>query len=240
MKVNDGPVQEEIKRMLGYIETTRSDKYNANGEIEVIDFIMDKKLDFCLGNAVKYICRYAAKVGNKTNNILDIEKAIHFLFMELANRRERDFNDKYSTKQNETPHNLKGLENNLNTGISNSSIEDNSSESNSVNAFGAPSQNISDMKIPDPDPDFYLPKNENEANKVLSDLYNYDPLVSGIHLSVDDGSGIEIDFFEQASQLDDIARSNRIKMSRLDQSLKARIAKDKELRKSLEDNGILL
>ena len=48
--------------------------YNK-GKIEVIDFIKDQKLDFCLGNAIKYICRADHKGKPKE----DIQKAIQYL-----------------------------------------------------------------------------------------------------------------------------------------------------------------
>lgn len=37
----------------------------VDGNIEVIDFIEDKKLGFCLGNAIKYISRAGKKDPNK-------------------------------------------------------------------------------------------------------------------------------------------------------------------------------
>ena len=46
----------------------------TDGRIEVIDFIRDKKLDFCRGNVVKYICR-AGKKGGKSKEIEDLKKA---------------------------------------------------------------------------------------------------------------------------------------------------------------------
>ena len=45
-------------------------------KIEVIEAIEDWKLDFCLGNAVKYIARAGKKDPNKT--IEDLEKAIWY------------------------------------------------------------------------------------------------------------------------------------------------------------------
>lgn len=45
----------------------------TSGKIEVIDFIEDQNLDFCLGNAVKYISRAGKKDPNKTKE--DLEKA---------------------------------------------------------------------------------------------------------------------------------------------------------------------
>lgn len=52
--------------------------YN-HGTIEVIDAIEDWNLNFCLGNAIKYIARCAYK-GHKKE---DLEKAIWYLKREL-------------------------------------------------------------------------------------------------------------------------------------------------------------
>ena len=49
----------------------------TDGKIEVIEFIEDKKLGFCLGNAIKYIARAGKKNPDKT--IEDINKAIWYL-----------------------------------------------------------------------------------------------------------------------------------------------------------------
>ena len=45
----------------------------TSGKIEVIDFIEDQKLGFCLGNAVKYIARAGKKDPSKEAE--DLEKA---------------------------------------------------------------------------------------------------------------------------------------------------------------------
>lgn len=50
--------------------------YN-DGKIEVIEFIEDKKLGFCLGNAIKYIARAGKK--DKSKEAEDIKKAIWYL-----------------------------------------------------------------------------------------------------------------------------------------------------------------
>jgi hypothetical protein len=49
----------------------------TSGKIEVIDFIEDQKLDFCLGNSVKYIARAGKKDPNKT--IEDLQKSIWYV-----------------------------------------------------------------------------------------------------------------------------------------------------------------
>ena len=47
------------------------------GKIEVIDFIEDKKLGFCLGNAVKYISRAGKKDPEK--EVEDLQKAAWYI-----------------------------------------------------------------------------------------------------------------------------------------------------------------
>lgn len=47
------------------------------GKIECIDFITDKHLDFCLGNAIKYIVRAGHK--DKTKTIEDLQKAKQYI-----------------------------------------------------------------------------------------------------------------------------------------------------------------
>ncbi len=49
--------------------------YYRRGTIEVWDFIRDQRLNYHLGNAVKYICR----AGHKECYVTDLTKAIHYL-----------------------------------------------------------------------------------------------------------------------------------------------------------------
>jgi hypothetical protein len=53
----------------------------TKGKIECIDFIMDKKLNFCRGNAVKYIVRAGLK--DPTKEVEDLKKAIFYLNAEI-------------------------------------------------------------------------------------------------------------------------------------------------------------
>ena len=57
------------------------------GKIECIDFILDKNLDFPLGNAVKYIVRAGHKASaDKTlleKQIEDLKKAITYIEFEI-------------------------------------------------------------------------------------------------------------------------------------------------------------
>lgn len=52
-----------------------------DGKIEVIEFIMDKNLNFNRGNAVKYVVRAGKK--NPDTEVEDIKKAIRYLEFEL-------------------------------------------------------------------------------------------------------------------------------------------------------------
>lgn len=53
----------------------------TSGKIEVIDFIQDQKLGFCLGNCVKYLARAGKKDPTKT--IEDLKKAAWYLNREI-------------------------------------------------------------------------------------------------------------------------------------------------------------
>lgn len=50
--------------------------YNQ-GKIEVIEFIEDQRLDYPLGNCVKYICRAGKK--DPTKEVEDLQKAAWYL-----------------------------------------------------------------------------------------------------------------------------------------------------------------
>ena len=58
--------------------------YYKRGSLDVWDFIRDQKLNFHLGNAIKYICR----AGYKDSKIHDLEKAIHYLQNELHHEKD--------------------------------------------------------------------------------------------------------------------------------------------------------
>lgn len=58
-------------------------EYYAGTKIEVIDYIEDKKLGFCLGNACKYISRagrkQSGKLTDKEKTVEDLKKAIWYI-----------------------------------------------------------------------------------------------------------------------------------------------------------------
>ena len=73
-------ISESNKDLREYVENPSH--YNS-GKIEVIDFIEDQKLGFCLGNVIKYVSRAGKKDSSKT--LEDLEKAKWYLEREIKN-----------------------------------------------------------------------------------------------------------------------------------------------------------
>ena len=67
----------------------------TSGKIECIDYITDKQLDFCLGNAVKYITRAGKKDPAKT--IEDLEKAVFYVNYEIKMLKEAKADEETET-----------------------------------------------------------------------------------------------------------------------------------------------
>ena len=79
-------------------ETTKGPTYYQRGTIQVWDFIRDQRLNFHLGNAIKYICRYGHK-GDYNAQLSDLNKAIHYLENErnhLQRSRNREDLPRYN------------------------------------------------------------------------------------------------------------------------------------------------
>ena len=67
-------IEEENKDMVN------NPKHYTQGKIEVIEAIEDWDMNFCLGNAIKYI----ARCNHKGNKKQDLEKAIWYIKRELG------------------------------------------------------------------------------------------------------------------------------------------------------------
>ncbi len=65
------------------MEAINHPSHYADGKIEVIDFIEDKKLNFNLGNVVKYVARAGKK--DKSKELEDLKKALWYLEREINN-----------------------------------------------------------------------------------------------------------------------------------------------------------
>lgn len=74
---------EEFKEKLKREEAVNHPSHYTSGKIEVIDYITDQKLDFALGNVVKYVSRAGKKHENGMDDmdktIQDLEKAQFYL-----------------------------------------------------------------------------------------------------------------------------------------------------------------
>ena len=64
--------------------------YNQ-GRIECIEYILDKEMNFCRGNAVKYITRAGQKDPDK--EIEDLEKAVFYLNREIERLKDKDLKE---------------------------------------------------------------------------------------------------------------------------------------------------
>lgn len=75
-------IKQTVKEINQYNVVNHPSHY-ADSEIEVIDYIEDKKLGFCLGNAIKYISRAGKKQENgrtfREKEIEDLQKAIWYI-----------------------------------------------------------------------------------------------------------------------------------------------------------------
>lgn len=80
-----------------YNDAVNCPSHYTDGKIEVIDYIEDKKLGFCLGNVIKYVSRAGKKHSNgmsdKEKTIQDLKKARWYLNREIKNL-EGCLNDK--------------------------------------------------------------------------------------------------------------------------------------------------
>ena len=63
------------------IDMVNHPSHYTDGNIEVIDFIEDKKLNYHRGNAVKYICRAGKK--DPAKEVEDLQKAAWYINREI-------------------------------------------------------------------------------------------------------------------------------------------------------------
>lgn len=73
-------------RIISQCDDINHPSHYTQGDIEVIDYIEDKKLGYRLGNVVKYVSR----AGHKDDAIKDLKKARWYLNREIAKREEYD------------------------------------------------------------------------------------------------------------------------------------------------------
>ena len=68
------------------MESVNHPSHYNTGRFETIEVIEDWDLDFCLGNAVKYISRAGKKDPSK--EIEDLEKAVWYIERKIARLKE--------------------------------------------------------------------------------------------------------------------------------------------------------
>lgn len=72
-------------------DSVNNSSHYTDGNIEVIEYIEDKKLGFCLGNAIKYISRAGKKDPDK--EIEDLKKAKWYIDRRIKELLEVEAND---------------------------------------------------------------------------------------------------------------------------------------------------
>lgn len=73
-------------RIVNQCDDINHPSHYTQGDIEVIDYIEDKKLGYRLGNVVKYVSR----AGHKDDAIKDLKKARWYLNREIAKMEQYD------------------------------------------------------------------------------------------------------------------------------------------------------
>lgn len=87
IKINTDKTQENIiertEKIIKEYDAVNNPSHYTDSKIEVIDYIEDKKLGFCLGNVIKYVSRAGKKIdSDKTaieKEIEDLKKAKWYL-----------------------------------------------------------------------------------------------------------------------------------------------------------------
>ena len=72
-------------------DTINHPSHYTDGNIEVIDFIEDKRLNYHRGNALKYLCRAGKK--DPAKEVEDLQKAIWYINREIQRleaQKQRD------------------------------------------------------------------------------------------------------------------------------------------------------
>lgn len=76
-------ITQQTESLTKTYDNVNNPSHYTDSKIEVIDYIEDKKLGFCLGNAIKYISRAGKKRDSdrtvKEKEIEDLQKAIWYI-----------------------------------------------------------------------------------------------------------------------------------------------------------------
>lgn len=77
--------------VLAYLKTTYSDKYEAAGTNIAKEFLLNSDSSHvAMFNAIKYLQRYSTKGFKKSENPVDLYKAIHYILFELIRLRQKN------------------------------------------------------------------------------------------------------------------------------------------------------
>ena len=81
--INENKIIKNYEQNKKNYDPVNSPQHYTDTKIEVIDYIEDKNLGFCLGNAIKYISRAGRKISaamnEKEKTIQDLQKAVWYI-----------------------------------------------------------------------------------------------------------------------------------------------------------------
>jgi hypothetical protein len=88
MKLIRKAVKKVLDKTKAAVDPVNHPKHYQGNKLEVIDIIEDFNLDFCLGNAVKYILRAGKKSDAPNRAELDLKKAAWYVNRAIDNIKE--------------------------------------------------------------------------------------------------------------------------------------------------------
>ena len=69
--------------------TITNPSHYTKGEIEPIDFIISQDMNFCIGNAIKYLARFRFKHEGE-GQVQDLRKAIQYIQLQIDSMIDKD------------------------------------------------------------------------------------------------------------------------------------------------------
>lgn len=89
-------VIKQTEKIIKQYDVVNNPSHYTDSKIEVIDYIEDKKLGFCLGNVIKYVSRAGKKADSdksiKEKEIEDLKKARWYLDRRIYELEREHYN----------------------------------------------------------------------------------------------------------------------------------------------------
>jgi hypothetical protein len=86
-KILKEKIDEVLFELHNYIDSTNNDKYESESYIDTQKMMLEGTGEYQLMNVAKYLRRYNSKGYEKSQNINDLFKALHYIMIEIARRK---------------------------------------------------------------------------------------------------------------------------------------------------------